>query len=763
LAAQDLIISRRSPAGSSAYLDSDPSAGDPVGPDGAAVLFSTLRSRWLLLVVIGVVSAGLASLAAWQFSKKTAVVKAAIIYMGLPNAASNNNFDPLGAATGAEMITSVKVLKQLCDKRGLDMPAARMADYITAGVGRSSSYINLSLAWADVDEGIDMLNDLTGVFIEEMTSQRKAILKQNLQHLEMTLLQAKGRVDDARSQLNELQNKQNDQLSKGGLTSEQYRTALSSAGIAKSKVDDKITEQTAINAQITEVKAKISATEKKQHDLEGRVKEELLRQAQAVLTKARDGWAAGSPTSQQINQTYNTIAQFIKSPTAPKEFDEWQQKLVEILQGTSNGLSDANRKKLDEAFAGIEKAHDFEFKELDTQRHKLEEQRDQMQLNLISVENQINTLQRQRAEYEKKAESLGEQITGISANQLDEAKHLLDEAEKQQDSLTVQRDTIRQLSESRLREWTVTVPASAATAQIDSNRAKLFVLVFGLCCFALSAPLFVAEWHAQTGTPQVQMARSLRVPVLAERILEHFSPHARHKEVAAGLSADDTETLRMLTLRIQQSCHRPGSVILFSSLDPKFSAAPLMATVAECLAEREERVLLIDAVCPQRSLLSVLNVLSPSAIPALPAPKKSKRSKAALPPTPTPTPVAASAATATSGLSEYLSEECEDLGELVQATGCPGVDLIASGRRGFSREAMASSCLTQLLNTCRKNYTMVLVHGPAVDCAADLQMLTARADGIVLAATKESGKDPRARAFVEDLLELGAPLIGLVA
>jgi Mrp family chromosome partitioning ATPase len=759
LAAQDLIISRRSSAGSSAYLDSDPSAGDPVGPDGAAVLFSTLRSRWLLLVVIGVVSAGLASLVAWQFSRKTAVVKAAIIYMGLPNGAANSNFDPLGAATGAEMITSVKVLKQLCDKRGLDIPAARMADYITAGVGRSSSYINLSLAWADVDEGIDILNDLTGVFIEEMTSQRKAILQQNLQHLEMTLLQAKGRVDDARSQLTELQNKQNDQLNKGGLTSEQYRTALSSAGTAKSKVDDKITEQTAIKAQIVEVKGKLEATEKKHHDLEGRVKEELLRQAQAVLTKARDGWAPGSPTLQQVNQTYATIAQFIKSPTAPKEFDEWQQKLVEILQETSNGLSDGNRKKLGEAFLSIEKAHDFEFKELDTQRHRLEEQRDQMQLTLISVENQINTVQRQRGEYEKKAQALGEQLTGVSVNQLDEAKHLLEEAEKQQDSLTVQRDTIRQLSESRLREWTVTVPASPATAQIDSNRAKLFILIFAVCCFALSAPLFVAEWHAQTGTPQVQMARSLRVPVLAERILEHFSPNARRNQAAAGLNAADTETLRMLTLRIQQSCHRPGSVILFSSLDAKFSAAPLMATVAECLAEREERVLLIDAVCPQRSLLSVLNVLSPSAVPALPAPKKSKRGKAALP----PAPVVASAATATSGLSEYLSEECEDLGELVQPTGCPGVDLIASGRRGFSREAMASSCLTQLLNTCRKNYTMVLVHGPAVDCAADLQMLTARADGIVLAATKESGKDPRARALVEDLLELGAPLIGLVA
>jgi Mrp family chromosome partitioning ATPase len=182
-----------------------------------------------------------------------------------------------------------------------------------------------------------------------------------------------------------------------------------------------------------------------------------------------------------------------------------------------------------------------------------------------------------------------------------------------------------------------------------------------------------------------------------------------------------------------------------------------MATVAECLADREERVLIIDAVCPERALVPVLNVLS-SEHPIAVTNPKAKKSQAALPPV-TPAPTNGT----NLGLSEYLSEECEDIGDLVQPTGCPGVDLIASGRRGFSREAMASSCLTQLLNSCRKNYTMVLVHGPAIDCAADLQMLTARSDGIVLAATKECAKDPRARDVLQDLLDVGAPLIGLVA
>jgi len=265
-----------------------------------------------------VVSGGLASLAAWQFSRKTAVVKAAIIYTGLPNAAANNAFDPLGAATGAEMVTSVKVLKQLCDRRGLEIPAARMADYITTSVGRSSSLINLSIAWGDVDEGIELLNELTGVFIEEMASQRKAILKQNLDHLEMTLLQAKGRVEDARSQLNDLETKQREQLNKGGLTSEQYRNMLSQAASAKLRVEDKQSDLVAKNAQIVQVKSTLEAAVKKQHDLEDRVKTDLLNQTRTVLTKARDSFAAGSPGTQQVNQTIAAITQLVQSPNSPR-------------------------------------------------------------------------------------------------------------------------------------------------------------------------------------------------------------------------------------------------------------------------------------------------------------------------------------------------------------------------------------------------------------------------------------------------------------
>lgn len=759
MAAQDLIISRRGPASSGPYYDSDAGSPDTSGPDGAAVLFSTLRKRWLLLVVIGVVSGGLATLAAWQFGKETATVKSAIIYTGLPATNFGGAFDPLNAATGAEMITSVKVLGRLCMQRGLEIPPQRMADFITTNVGRSSSLINLSLVWPDVDDGIVMLNELTNVFIEEMATQRKSILQQHLQHLDLALVQAKGRVDDARSQFQSLQSQQRQQLDRGGLTNDKYRNVIVNIDATKARFNDKTADQSGAEEQMKLLDESIKKLRIKQTETSEAIRKDLLHESESVLTKALGTWRPSSEQAKQINETIEAIKKLVHSPDSPKDIEQWQKQLAGILQNSANGLTDDARKKLGESFEHIQKQHEVELSALSAQHRKIEDQREQLQLSKVLITKQLQNLQEQLKGHKEQAEKLGEQITGISATQLDEAQHQLDEAEKQQDNLTVQSIALRQLSETRLREWSVTVPASMATSQVSTNRQKLFVLVFGVCCFALSAPLFISEWHAQSDSPQVQLARSLRVPILAERILEHFSPNSRKGKAVKGLGGDQTEVVRMLTLRIQQTCHRPGSVVLFSSLDSSFSTVALMGTVAECLAEREERVLIIDAVCPRRALVPVSNMLSSDELPALP-PKGKKGRKAS-------SPVEAAEALPTNGsnfgLSEFFSEECEDMSELVQPTGCPGVDLIASGNSGFSREAMASSCLTELLNTCRKNYTMVLIHGPAIDRAADLQMLTARCDGVVLAATKDCAKDPHAREVVQDLLDLGAPLIGLVA
>jgi Mrp family chromosome partitioning ATPase len=758
VAAQDLIISRRGPVSSNSYLDTD--SADSTA-DGASILFNAIRKRWLLMIVIAVAAGGLATVASMQFGRYTAVIDSALIYTGLPSSALTNMIDPLGAATGADMITSVRVLDKLVEKRGLGIPPTRLADLINTSNGRSSSLLNLTMTWDDAEEGIEVLNELMAIFIEEMAVQRKAILNDHLTHLQLSLMRANSRVAVARQTLEALRKQQEQELNKGGAANDQYAKALSSVETAKSRIADRQTDLLSRAEQMEVITKTIEAKDKELRDFERVVKGDYLGATEAVLKSALKGRSPNHSKALQIEKTIAQIRQFTNSKDAPREIDRWRKTLGQILKAESSGLDEETLAKLNDDFASVAHETDSKLAQLTGERRSLQAGRDQMGLSLIPIKNELAALEKSRAEFEQQAQVLSEKITGISATQLDDAIRELDESENQKNTLTVQRDSLQQLADSRIREWTVSVPASAATAQRDSNHMRLFVLVFAFCNLLFSAPVFAAEWHAQTGSPQIQLARSLRVPVLAERILEHFSPKRRKSKVKGALEADNLETIRMLTLRIQQSCHQPGSVVLFTSLDSRFSAAPLMATVAECLAEREERVLLIDAVSPDRALLPVQNLLSVEKDQLHKTPSENgtsgKQNLAAA------VNGHEHANSTTPGLSEYLSEDCEAVGELIRPTGCPGVDLISSGRASFPREAMASSCLTELLNTCRRNYTMVLVHGPAADCAADLQMLTARADGVVLVATKASGKDSRIRDAVQDLLDLGAPVIGLVA
>ena len=754
MAAQDLIISRRGAALPSAYLDPDSLSTD--GPDGAAILAATLRKRWLLLLVIAVASGGLAVLACLQFGSNTADIKSALIYTGLPDSAAQASREQLGPATGAEMVVSTQILNQLIARRGMELTPSSLAQRIQPAAGRSSSLLNLTLTWQNADEGIAVLNDLMNIFIEGMAAQRKRIQQEHLQHLEMSLLQAQASVGEARDHAEALRKQQQQQLDKGGLTSEQYRTALTKVASAESAVENKKIEQIGIEQQIEALGLLIAATDKNQQDSERELKQDFLRETSDVFKAAQSRYSASSSSARQLTETIARITKFAKSNDAPQVIDRWEKALAQEIEAKSNGLSSEDVKNLGSVYESLHTEYAAKFSDFVSKRQRLDDQREQLLLRLIPLKSLVAMLEQQRVANEKDAQKLGEQITGISSAELNAATSEVDEAGKRQNILAVQRDSLRQLAESRLREWTVSAPASPETTQLRSNRAKLFVLVFAFCGLVFSAPLLVAEWHTQSGSPQMQFARSLRLPVLAEKILDDFSPVQRRANAEARFTAEKMETVRMLTLRIQQSCHNPGSVVLFSSLDSNYSVAPLMAGVAECLAEREERVLLVDAVSPDRALLPVTNLLPQGSSAPLASGKQSQSTTHAL---------AANAAARGGGpgLSEFLHEECDDIGELIRPTGCPGVDLISSGRVGFAREALASSCLTQLLGKCRKNYTIVLVNGPAFNFTADLQMLTARADGIILAATKSVGKDPRARAVVEDLIELGAPIIGLVA
>ncbi len=124
----------------------------------------------------------------------------------------------------------------------------------------------------------------------------------------------------------------------------------------------------------------------------------------------------------------------------------------------------------------------------------------------------------------------------------------------------------------------------------------------------------------------------------------------------------------MLALRIQQSVHRSGAVVLFTSLDAQTSVAPLMAAVAECLAAREERVLILDAVSPEKAPLRLVEIAAGG------------RAREALEAAGDAGDAPAGNGTSVPGLAEFFcDEEHRHVPSLIRPTGCPGVDFIGSG------------------------------------------------------------------------------------
>jgi L-asparaginase/Glu-tRNA(Gln) amidotransferase subunit D len=70
--------------------------------------------------------------------------------------------------------------------------------------------------------------------------------------------------------------------------------------------------------------------------------------------------------------------------------------------------------------------------------------------------------------------------------------------------------------------------------------------------------------------------------------------------------------------------------------------------------------------------------------------------------------------------------------------------------------------MTEVINHLRKRYTTVIISGPGVNRAVDLELVASRVDGIVLHAFGSQRIDPRASREVQHLMELGAPVLGVI-
>ncbi|PQO45979.1 hypothetical protein [Blastopirellula marina] len=702
-----------------------------------------------------------------------------LIHVGLPNTPGGKVYEEFPPETCAALVTSPQLLNQLRERRQLQMPIAILERMITVKSSRGG-LINIEFEWSDPMDGIEMLNDLTGMFVEEMAAMRKDRIQNHMKHVELAALNAGSEIDTIRQRIDRLRREQSELLASDGQHSDQYRSVLTSVVNTQLAIDDKRLQELGIQHQLQAIERKISAAKAQIGELDGQCQAEMLRSLLPVLQKVKlkfvetsaqyaeaetlagkfsaeiDESPAESPTELASNEEVTPRADQESNSTAPVDIGEWQRNLETTLSQYLHLFSVKEREELALVLGRTLDAAVVKRDQFLAEIQSLERKHEEFSLALIPVANQLEMLGIRLGEYRKQASEMGGGPDSIAFSQLEEAELELEKAIARQDAFSLQQESMEQLAECRVREWAVSEPSGIENTTVDSNRKKIAVMIFAICGAILGGPLLLLEIQHCRDLPHIRIVRSLGLPLLTERVLKSFSPKSRAPwETGKDASPDIIESLRMLVLRIQQSCRRQGSVILFASLGESPASASLTAAVAQCLADREEKVLIVDAICPGAAKSSTERLLAPVLVEAGKANIKSQEETLAL------SEIAADQSQF--GLSELLSGKSVAYESLIRNTGVANVDILVSGAEPFHREAMATSGLTRLLEGCRQVYSIILIRGPSACNAADTQMLTARADGVVVLAGTTAHRNQAAQNCVKDLMELGAPIIGVVA
>jgi Mrp family chromosome partitioning ATPase len=308
------------------------------------------------------------------------------------------------------------------------------------------------------------------------------------------------------------------------------------------------------------------------------------------------------------------------------------------------------------------------------------------------------------------------------------------------------------------------VPASAESAIPDGNHQKLFALAFGLTGLLLGFPVLLIDFLYSPMTAAQRLGNELGLATIpTHEIMSRAS-------VSASLQVGDPE-LRLLALRIQQMAREArGSVVLFSSLADHVSTKELTTTLAQCLAARQEKVLMIDLESIEENRMPKaatrrLKVSANSDRSVVVASSASAHGHGVAPSTLSEERVSdgdhSLSGGGKMGLAVALSGGAKVPEDVRIEHGDDGVDRVLLGPGDLAVEAFATPLMAQLLDTYRSAYSMVLLSGPAAKHLADVQMLAARCDGTLFVAPEKGELTQTARRTILELRENRRVILGL--
>lgn len=333
--------------------------------------------------------------------------------------------------------------------------------------------------------------------------------------------------------------------------------------------------------------------------------------------------------------------------------------------------------------------------------------------------------------------------------QADELRHAVVAAQAEVQRTAAQVASFQELAESEYHDLVVVQRAAPSFDAVTSNKKKLLVGAGVVVFLGCLIPVYLLDLLARRGEEATSN------DVIYEQLPQIEAPEGRD-------AGNRDELVRMLALRIQQSAHAEGSVALFTTVDEGVSAAELVVETAKCLAMRGEAVLVIetDREAKDRAglaaeLATKPNVGTEQAV----LDDWTGANRTFDPLQPITTKHAPSGAR--DGLADLLRNGDLVASDVVRPAS--QFDLLLAGETSLPAEAFASRRLSELLGELRHRYSTILILGPGVDHAVDLEMLAARATSMVFVAEQGGRPHPVALKTIDALKSVSAPILGLVA
>lgn len=618
--------------------------------------------------------------------------------------------------TWASTLLDPEVLAGWSREAKLDIPPAYLKKMVKVEPSApGASKINLSLEWPDREQSAVMLNTLMKVFIADVDRRRRDWISSALDTTRGSLKDCQQRYEKA---------------------DETYKTFARKAGVVDIKKElekvktDLAKAKESLNgpgSRLVDTNAQIKVKEREIETLKGKSSEEAraalekrLKEIEAKMIPVQNELDANLKILPRKKMSLEVSAKLLRDKAITQEtFDKEEAEVINLETNVKKGRE--LLKNFKEEFEAEKTNPTFpEMKEAQTQLKALKTTR----AGIV-------------AEIEEKTKELGPIEAQVAL--LVELQQQSEQTDQDRQALTEERKKLEGQLQELATLYANKRPAFSVSSEAQPPKDPLYNTAKKIAIPAFALPLLLVVGFL--------VARDMRTSDWQAESLAHqlgLSLLGRVSRNQGGRKEIDPAEARALALRLRQYVPEEGGTILFSPVNDNSAVDDLLAHVGRFLAMRDERVLILDGRIAGAEPAALLRHVER---PVEPVGEGS---------------TAIQAAPGVSGLVQFLVFEGTDPRQFIQPTGLGSVDFLPAGGPYQLTDVLASDPMKDLLKRLRKDYSVILVAGPAVTHMTDTEILAAYVHGIVVVLNGPVTVQAPLGEFFQSLREANAPLLGAV-